>query len=280
MQALIDTHQHLIYPDRFNYPWIAGVPALRKSFTLDDYAALTEDAGIEATLFMEVDVAETDSVEEARYFIEQAEIGQYGLCGVIASGRPEDEGFEAHLDRIESPRLRGIRRVLHTINASISQGAVFRNNIKLLGTRNLVFDLCLLPSQHFIGIQLVDACPETQFVLDHCGNPDISDPSGFDAWRKTLEQMGERPNVHAKLSGIVATGTASNIQLTTVRPYLEATLEAFGSERLVWGSDWPVCELTTDLLAWISIFREWLSQFTEEEQQAIANSNARKLYNL
>jgi predicted TIM-barrel fold metal-dependent hydrolase len=229
---------------------------------------------------MKVDVAESHSAKEVQFFTEQAESGKYSLCGVIASGRPENAGFDAYLDDITSPRLKALRRVLHTVDDSISQGTAFRKNIQLLGQRELPFDLCISPSQHTVGIELIDACPDTQFVLDHCGNPNISEPSSFAAWQQTLTAIAERSNVTAKLSGIVASGTADCINLEAVQPYLDATLEAFGHKRLVWGSDWPVCELTTELPTWIKIFRKWLNQFSDEEQQAIANLNAKKLYKI
>lgn len=280
MTPLIDTHQHLVYPELFNYPWIDDTPALQSNFTLEDYAELTKDAGIEATLFMEVDVAESDSAKEALHFINEAESGKHTLTGVIASGRPESEDFEAYLDSIASPRLKAVRRVLHVVDDSVSQSATFRKNIQLLGERNLPFDICMLPPQHAIGLELVDACPNTSFVLDHCGNPNLSDPSLFDGWHKTLKQFAEREHVSAKLSGIVASGPAGQVNSEMVRPYLDATLEAFGTDRVVWGSDWPVCTLTSSLPDWITMFREWLSQFSDDEQSMIASHNARCIYSI
>lgn len=280
MVPLIDTHQHLLYRDRFDYLWIRDVPALKKSFTLEDYAGLTKESGIEAALFMEVDVAENDAAKEAIYFIEQAESEAHSLCGVIASARPENADFEAYLDRIDSPRLKGIRRVLHVVDDSVSQSQTFRRNLQKLGQRNIPFDLCILPPQHPVGLELVDACPNTRFVLDHCGNPNISDPSQLESWRATLKQFAEREHVSAKLSGIVASGPAGQVAIDIVRPYLDATLEAFGPERLVWGSDWPVCTLTTSLPDWIQIFRLWLAQLSETEQAQIAHRNAQRIYQI
>lgn len=280
MVPLIDTHQHLIYPDQFDYLWIRDAPALNKSFTIDEYARLTKDAGIAASLFMEVDVAENDAAKEALYFIEQAESEAYSLCGVIASARPEYADFEAFLDRIDSPRLKGIRRVLHVVDDSVSQSQTFRRNLQKLGHRNLPFDLCILPPQHPVGLKLVDACPNTRFVLDHCGNPNISDPSRMEGWRATLKQFAEREHVSAKLSGIVASGPAGQVTIEIVHPYLDATLETFGPERLVWGSDWPVCTLTTSLPEWIQIFRDWLAQLSETEQAHIAHRNAQRIYQI
>lgn len=277
---LIDTHQHLIYPDQLAYPWIGDVPALQKPFTLEDYAQLTEGAGIEATVFMEVDVAESDQVKEATFFAEQAERGDVTLTGVIASARPESEGFAAYLDAIAGPRLKGLRRVLHVVDDSVSQSALFRDNLKLLAERNLPFDLCLLPPQHHLGLDLADACPDVTFVLDHCGNPAISQANQFESWKQGVQQFAERPNVHAKLSGIVASVGHPNARLDEIRPYLDATTEAFGPDRLVWGSDWPVCTLTTSLPDWIKLFREWSSSLSADEEAKICHRNAKRIYHL
>lgn len=277
---LVDTHQHLIYPDTLTYPWIGEVPALQKPFTLEDYAELTAGAGIEAAVFMEVDVAESDSAKEANFFAEQAEREDVTLTGVIASARPENEGFEAYLDSIASPRLKGLRRVLHVVDDSVSQRPLFRANIKLLAGCNLPFDLCLLPPQHHLGHDLVDHCPEVSFVLDHCGNPAISQPDQFETWKQGMQKYAERPNVNAKLSGIVASVGHPNATLDEIRPYLDATTEAFGPDRLVWGSDWPVCTLTTTLPDWIKLFREWSSALSADEEAKICHLNAKRIYHL
>jgi len=280
MIPLLDTHQHLIYSDRFSYPWLAHFPALNHAFTLEDYRALTEGAGIEASLFMEVDVAESDMAEEAGFFMEAAASGAHSLSGVIASGRPENADFGDYLDRISTPSLKGIRRVLHVVEDDVSRAAIFRQNIQRLGARDLPFDLCVFPPQHDVGRELVDSCPQTRFVLDHCGNPNISEPSLFPAWQKSIQQFAERDNVYAKLSGIVASGPANEVTLEHIRPYLDTTLEAFGPQRLIWGSDWPVCTLTTSLPDWIGLFRTWLSALSEDEQNAIGHLNAKQLYHM
>jgi predicted TIM-barrel fold metal-dependent hydrolase len=94
----------------------------------------------------------------------------------------------------------------------------------------------------------------------------------------TLQQLAERENVTAKLSGIVASSSAEKVTIETVRPYLDATMEAFGADRLLWGSDWPVCTLTSSLEAWIDIFRQWLNSLSAGEQVLIANRNAKHIY--
>lgn len=278
MEPLIDTHLHLVYPDRFSYPWMEGAPALKKPFTLEDYESLTRGASIEAALFMEVDVAGEQSAEEATFFSNRVEKGNSCLKGVIASARPEHDGFEDYLDSIHSPHLKAIRRVLHVVDDAVSQSTRFRENIAKLASRNLPFDICMLPRQHEFAGQLVDACPEVTFILDHCGNPNLSAPEEFAAWSDSLRKLARRPNLYAKLSGIVATAPRDSVNEDTVFPYLNETLDAFGPTRLIWGSDWPVCTLTTELPDWIRLFRQWLSSLSADEEAQIAHLNARRIY--
>ena len=280
MKDLIDTHLHLVYPDRFHHDWIAGLPPLQKAFTLEDYTALTEGLGVGRALFMEVDVRETEMREEAAFFEQMAADPANKLAGVIASGRPEYETFPSHLDALDSPRLKGIRRVLHTLDADRARADRFKANVRLLGERGLVFDLCVLPSQYAAALDLVDACPGTAFVLDHCGIPDLRNPDGFADWRAGLGAFAKRSNVNVKLSGVVTTAPAGSVNLERVSPYLDAATEAFGAERLVWGSDWPVCTLTTELPEWIALFREWAGRLGDAERDAVFADNAVRIYNL
>ncbi len=280
MESLIDTHLHLVYPEHFRYPWMAAAPTLQKPFTLGDYEEQTAEAGIASALFMEVDVDSTQSLEETRFFADMAEAGASPLAGVIAAARPENPGFEASLEEIVRPSVRGIRRVLHVVEDGLSQSPLFRENLRILGRRKLPFDLCILPRQGRLGLDLVDHCPETLFVLDHCGNPNLSEPETFGFWKRLLNEYAQRENVVVKLSGIVATGRSGEVDDATVHPYLDVTLEAFGPGRALWGSDWPVCTLTTSMTAWINIFRNWLSRLSEDEQEAIAHQNACRTYQL
>ena len=280
MKDLIDTHLHLIHPDRFHHDWIAQVPPLQKPFTLADYTDLTEGLGVERALFMEVDVREAEARDEAAFFDRMAADPANKLDALIASGRPENADFPAYLDTIASPRLKGLRRVLHTVDADMARGETFKQNIRLLGERALVFDLCVLPGQYDAALELVDACPDTVFMLDHCGIPNLSQPEGFDAWREGLRAFARRPHVNAKLSGVVTSAPEGSVTLERVGPYLDATAEAFGSERLAWGSDWPVCTLTTALPDWIRLFREWADRLNDSERDAVFADNAQRIYGL
>lgn len=280
---MIDTHIHLLEPDRFTYEWTKGFPALTGRFDLSDYQKASADTGIQAGVFMEVDCEE--SADEARYFCSLAEQPGCLIQAVVAAARPESPDFERNLEAMAHPRLTGIRRVLHTQPDELSQSALFRENVSRLGALGLSFDLCVLQRQLPLALDLVRACPQTTFILDHCGVPEISANdapagAGFLAWKKSIRALAAEPNVNGKISGITAYAPEPLRNAEGLRPYIDTMLEAFGPSRLVWGGDWPVVNLGNGLLAWSNITRELLSELTPDERTLILSTNAKKIYRI
>ena len=280
---MIDTHIHLLEPDRFTYEWTKGFPALTGRFDLSDYQKASADTGIQAGVFMEVDCEE--SADEARYFCSLAEQPGCLIQAVVAAARPESPDFERNLEAMAHPRLTGIRRVLHTQPDELSQSALFRENVSHLGALGLSFDLCVLQRQLPLALDLVRACPQTTFILDHCGVPEISANdapagAGFLAWKKSIRALAAEPNVNGKISGITAYAPEPLRNAEGLRPYIDTMLEAFGPSRLVWGGDWPVVNLGNGLLAWSNITRDLLSELTPDERTLILSTNAKKIYRI
>ena len=280
---MIDTHIHLLEPDRFTYEWTKGFPALTGRFDLSDYQKASADTGIQAGVFMEVDCEE--SADEARYFCSLAEQPGCLIQAVVAAARPESPDFERNLEAMAHSRLTGIRRVLHTQPDELSQSSLFRENVSRLGALGLSFDLCVLQRQLPLALDLVRACPQTTFILDHCGVPEISTNdapagAGFIAWEKSIRVLAAEPNVNGKISGITAYAPEPLRTAQGLRPYIDTMLEAFGPSRLVWGGDWPVVNLGNGLLAWSNITRELLSELTPDERTLILSTNAKKIYRI
>ena len=149
-----------------------------------------------------------------------------------------------------------------------------------LGGLELTFDLCVLQRQLPIALELVRACPQTTFILDHCGVPDIAQNDapageGFLAWQKAIRALAAEPNVNGKISGISAYAPAPLRNAPGLKPYTDTMLDAFGSTRLVWGGDWPVVNLGDGLLAWSTITRELLSGLTDAERFQILTTNGK-----
>lgn len=151
MTELLDTHQHLIYPDVAGYSWTDDIPALaNKSFSLEDYKSLTTGKEVSGTLFMETGADDLDYKAEARFAARLAKNSESGIHGVIASCRPEvDDGFSEWLDECEDLSVLAYRRVLHVMGDDISKTETFRRNVRKIGNRGKVFDLCFRAQQDF-----------------------------------------------------------------------------------------------------------------------------------
>jgi predicted TIM-barrel fold metal-dependent hydrolase len=272
---IVDTHLHLIYLDKFSYPWLGRVPPINRQWDAPSYFAEAETLGIEAALHMEVDVPVEEMEDETRFVL--------GLdprvVGAISNARPEHIDFPAHLERIlAEPRIRGIRRLLQSDPDDLSSGDVFRSNLRRLAAHNLVFDICIRPDQLGIARALVAACPDVQFVLDHCGNPPISS-GDISVWKRDLAALAQLPNVAGKVSGILV-HSPKNWTPADLRPTIDHMIQSFGWDRLVFGSDRPVLTLNGSLTAWVEALRVLLAGASEDEQAKLYHRNAERIYRI
>ena len=276
---VIDTHQHLILLDQLPYRWPKDIDALAgRSFTYDDYLSASAGAGIGQTIFMEADCddwqAETDKVLDM--VADPATV----ISGVIANARPEDEaGFDAWLERVADTDVVGLRRILHQTNDDVSKSDVFRRNLKKLADRNLTFDINYLARQLPIGADLVQAVDNVQFILDHCGVPDIA-AGEVESWRRDIKILAGFPNVACKISGVTAYCAKGDATLETLRPYVEYCIECFGWDRVVWGSDWPVCNINSSLSDWMAITQTIVGGEDPSNQEKLFRKNALRIYGI
>ena len=273
---IFDTHLHLIDRRRLRYPWLGSVPALDRDWTYDDYESVARRVGITDVLHMEVDVAADQIGAETGYIAELMRRPGSLIRGAISACRPEASGFAAWLEQLDRDTVKGLRRVLHVMPDPLSQDALFRENIGRLGTAGLVFDLCLTARQLLLGTELVDSATQTTFVLDHCGVPDIAG-GAFTGWAASLREVARRPNVNVKLSGITAY-TAGDWSVQSLTPWVDHVLECFGTDRVVWGSDSPVCTLQSNLAEWVAASQALLAPLSLSEHAAIMGGNARRLW--
>ena len=276
---IIDTHQHLWDQDLFTYAWLDGVPSLRKSFRMEDYLKAAEGLNIEKSVHLEADVDEAYMLDETRHTLALAEQDN-PLQGVVACGRPENPHFAEYLDQIAAhPKLKGIRRVLHTQPDEVGQTRLFAENVRLLERYGLSFDFCILAHQLPIAIRLVRDCPNVSFVLDHCGNPQVKDHA-FDPWRQHILEMSKLPNVVCKVSGILANADLENWTPEDLRPYVAHVIECFGWDRVMFGSDWPVCTLAAPLKKWVETLKLLTHDAGEKNQRKLFYENAARVYRL
>jgi len=270
---ILDTHLHLVYQDRLSYPWLANAPALNRQWPVESYFAEATRLGIESAIHMEVDVAEGDIAAETALVTSL----DPRIVGAIASCRPEQDGFARYLDTVtQNPKVRGLRRILHEVPDDLSEPPLFAENLRLLAGYGLSFDLCLRADQLPIGMRLVDGAPDVQFVLDHCGVPDVLGKA-FEPWRTYITELARRPNLVAKISGIVAYA-GPDWTLADLRPFAEHVIDSFGWDRVVWGSDHPVCTRTANLTRWVEGTHALIAGASAGEKARLLHANAERIY--
>jgi predicted TIM-barrel fold metal-dependent hydrolase len=275
---MLDTHQHLIYPENCPYSWTNDIPALAgNGFRYEDYVSLTHDAGVAGTIFMETSPDDPHWRQETKFVYELAAKPGSLINGVIANCRPEEEGFEKYVDSARHPKLVGFRRILHVVPDDVSRGPSFAENVRWLGKQKLTFDLCFLARQLPLAIELAKKCPDTQLILDHCGVPEVA-AGALDPWREHIRNLAKLPNVGCKISGVLAYCKPGEATLETVKPYVDHCIEHFGADRLVWGSDWPVVVINSTLPEWIRIARQLVARLSQTEQRKILHDNAVCIY--
>lgn len=297
MLSIVDTHQHLWDMAQFSLPWLAldGVEPLRKNHLMSDYLAAAEGANVAKTVYMEVDVIPEQRVEEAEFVIGLCESDDSPMAGAVLSGNPGDVGFREYMGRFkDNSFIKGIRMVLHVPEAErghcLQEG--FIRDMQFLGEIGESFDLCLRPGELGDAVDLVDQCPDTLFIVDHCGNADPQivngaaehDPENSfshtkEQWQRDIAALGERENVVCKISGIIARAP-EGWNADALAPTVNHCLDGFGPDRVVFGGDWPVCNLGASLGEWAKALREIVSGRSEEEQEKLLAGNAERLYGL
>lgn len=277
---IIDTHQHLWDLDLFRYSWLDSFPRLNRSFRMSDYQEAASGLEVVKSVHLEADVDEPYMLDETRHLIGLAEQPGNPLDGVVACGRPESENFRSYLDKIAGhPKLKGIRRVLHTQPDEVGRGSTFIRNVAGLSEYGLSFDLCVLARQLPIAIDLVSRCPDTTFVLDHCGVPRVKERD-LDPWQAHISEIAKLPNVVCKVSGLVAYADPQSWKVLDLQPFVEHVIASFGWERVLFGSDWPVCTLSASFAQWVEALKSITQPAGGQNQKKLFHENAMHVYRL
>lgn len=293
---IVDTHQHLWDLKRFELPWLNGAPeVLKRTYEMPDYLAATAGLPLQRAVYMEVDVAPRQQVEEAEYLLEICRAGKSPTVGAVISGRPGSAAFGDYIRKYgQEPRIKGVRQVLHApeAKAGLCLEPQFVKSVQLLGELGKSFDLCMRPGELGDGVRLVEQCPETRFVVDHCGN---ADPKAFlseaarggkpashsvENWKRDMAGFARHERVICKISGIVASVPEGTWTAEILAPIINYCLDTFGPDRVVFGGDWPVCLLGASYRRWVESLREVVRQRPLEHQHRLWHRNATKFYSL
>jgi L-fuconolactonase len=278
---VIDSHVHLYDVARLRYAWLSGVPKINRTYLLPDFDAARGTVAVDGIVFAEVDVDPGLHVEEAA-FVQELAAADHRLRGMVAHA-PVEKGaaVEDDLDRLaQFPTLRGIRRLIQGApDPGICLEPDFLDGVRRVGRRGLVFDICIKSWAMAYAIELVRRCPDVTFVLDHIGKPDIR--HGLrEPWWSQIADLGRLPNVAVKLSGVITEADHARWTPDQVTPYVARVIECFGFERVMYGSDWTVAELTHRYPTWVEILDRVIAGASEAERRALYRGTAARVYRL
>lgn len=284
MLPVVDTHQHLWDLSRFRLPWVKPGDLLARSFVPDDYKKATEGLDVVKSVYMEVDLAPGQQQAEADYVVELCKAGKTPTVAAVVSGRPGTDGFAKYATQFKGSKyVKGIRRVLHVPEtpAGTCLAKEFVRDIRLLGDLGLSFDLCVRAPELPDMDRLVGECPDTRFILDHCGNAKVEERGKErDQWRKDMEAIARRKNLVGKVSGIVASAKPGHWGPEDLAPIVNHTLDVFGPDRVMFGGDWPVCTQAATYRQWLEALREIVKGRKEEERKKLFHDNAVRFYGI
>jgi L-fuconolactonase len=277
VQERIDAHHHLWRYSPQEYQWLdERMTALRQDFLPEDLNREMLAAGIDGT----VAVQARQTMEETRWLLTQAE--QFDtIRGVVGWAPLAAEDFPSVMEEFKDrPKLKGLRHVIQDEkDESYILREDFNSGIRAMLDSGLVYDILIYERQLPQAIDFVDRHPEQVFVLDHLAKPRIAE-GRMQPWTEGIQELGRRENVWCKVSGMVTEADWSGWSAEILRPYLDVVVDAFGVERLMAGSDWPVCLLASEYGRWFDVLRDYFSGFSEAERDAFFGVTAVEVYGL
>lgn len=295
----IDSHQHFWNYSSDEYVWIdEKMEILKRDFLPRHLAPLVKSIGFDGTIAVQA----RQSIDETEWLLGLAEKNDL-IKGVVGWIPLCSSSVNDHLNRFsKSDKLVGVRHVLQDESDNrFMLRPDFLNGLKCLSKYDLAYDLLIFPKQLEVAAELVSQFPEQRFILDHIAKPPIKErwrqeagegrpktgegqwenrPGTMDDWEVGIKRLAHFPNVWCKLSGMVTEADWYNWEPAHLIPYLEVVLEAFGSDRLMIGSDWPVCTVAGEYKIVMNVVLEYISALSKAEQAAISGGNAVKFYKL
>ena len=277
MTARIDSHQHFWIYNEADYPWMAGERApLQVDYMPPDINPLLNASGMDGTVAVQARQVQ----RETDFLLELADEYDF-VRGVVGWLDMRADDIEAQLERVAGrPHLSGLRHIVHDeADDRFMLGGNFLRGLAALKQYDLRYDLLLYPRHIPVAIQVVKRFPEQPFVLDHIAKPFIKDGT-LEPWASDIRELAAHDNVWCKVSGMVTEAAWDAWTPDDFRPYLDVVFDSFGVERLMFGSDWPVCTLAGSYSEVVGIVEGYIAALSAAEQAKIMGGVAAEFYQL
>ncbi len=275
---MIDSHHHLWNYSPEEYNWIPPGSPLTQNHLLDELEFATTAAGVDATVVVQA----RQSLAESDWLLDLADQSNR-IAGVVGWVPLVDADVIEPLGRLAAhPKFKAVRHVLQAEPDSYFLRDDFHRGLALLPDLDLHYDLLIFQRQLPVAIQLVDRQPDLGIVIDHIAKPEIRKGRIDPAWKSGMAALAQRENIlGVKISGMATEVLDPQLDEPTLRAYFQETLDLFGPERLLFGSDWPVCLLRIDSYQfWAETVRNFVAELSDDEQHAILHDNAVRCYGL
>lgn len=273
---MIDSHQHFWKYNTDTHSWINDeMAAIRKDFFPQDLQPILAQNGIEGCVAVQADQTE----DETNFLIDLSKENNF-IKGVVGWVDLKSDDLENRLNHYAQEKIvKGFRHVLQGEAPEFMLHPDFKRGISLLKKYNFTYDLLLFPQHLKAAIELVKENPHQKFVIDHISKPYIKQGI-VGEWEADIKEISKYKNVYCKVSGMVTEADFNNWKKEDFTPYLNIITEAFETDRLMFGSDWPVCLVAASYEKMLNIVKEFYSNFSEEEQNAVFRNNAINFYQL
>jgi predicted TIM-barrel fold metal-dependent hydrolase len=285
--AFVDAHHHLWDLEHHRYDWLTGdgwpeetevigeYAAIRRTYLAGDLLRDAADCGLTKTVHVQADLSEDDPAIETRWLEQVASatgIPTAIVAYVDVADRHVDEVLARHL---EHPRVRGVRSTPGDVRP---WDAAFRRGVAAVGRAGLTYDLRATPDNAAECAALADALPAVTFIVGHTGEPLSRTEEHRLAWRAGMRLLAERPNVAVKISGLGMRDHAWTVD--SIRPWVLDTIDIFGPQRCLFGTNWPVDALYSSYRALVEAYRTIIEPFSAQERRAMSSANAERLYRI
>lgn len=276
-RTVIDSHQHFWDINRFDYWWLTPERSvLRRNFLPEDLKPILLETGVQFTLAVQAH----PSLAETYWLLELASANDF-MAGVIGWADLTSRNLGKDLDRLQQhPKFKGVR---HPIEAESDDDWMLGKDVLLgfqeLERRGLPFDLIIYPRHLKYISRLREKCPRLKLVIDHIGSPPVAEKK-MNGWDREIEMVARLPDVWCKLSGMITRMSQKNWKPTDLKPYVDHIVRQFGYNRLMFGTDWPICTLAGTYQQVIAILREILGPIRRNDAAQIWGGSALRFYGL
>ena len=273
---IIDSHQHFWNYDPIRDSWIDdSMSIIRKNFLPKDLEPILIENGVDGCIAVQADQSEL----ETQFLIDCACSNSF-IKGVVGWVDLTSKNIDNRLNHFSlNPSFKGVRHIVQAEKKNYLLRKDVQNGISKLKEYNLTFDLLIYPHQIMNAVELVKKFSDQTFILDHIAKPNISKPVS-DEWKYGIKLLSENHNVSCKISGMVTETHNFKFNKNDFTPFLDVIFNCFGSERIMFGSDWPVCLVAASYNQTIKIIHNYLENCSKKIKDDIMGNNAVKIYNL